>query len=536
MAAVSEEISPTLKHRPKKFYGKRVAEIGKGVYGNIIATDKNYAVKIIKFKPNHIGPAILSEIVFPVCLHHPAIIKYHDVYIDTEIHKAFLVMDRYLGDLTKLKIRGNRPVFLSIAKQLVTGLAYLTSRNVIHRDIKPQNIFYRMCPGNDTEIQVVYGDFGLSLSRECMVTEKLSNNVYTYWFRAPEIALEAGPYDPRADVWALGCTLYAIYTYRFLFTPIKAEDLVYEIVEKIGMPNPTSVLYPIFYDIVRNLGIKPTPSRDSILVAESDINLLLLNMIDPDPKRRKNIFDIERNPIFYDIESNDCYNVNSIEEDTCNDRFNLFSQEVSRTSMEKVVLAFDGKIAKYINFMILIKHDARISNPAYFVALDIFFRYLDLHPELQKHEIPPITTACLYLGSNFIDYNYTTIEELYHYADVGASVERIHKIALNILSQINYDLMASTPYDKMQSLRSPYSPEVVELAGQLLVAISSSLSLYTRPDIGVLTLKMAAGILDYAVIDAETKLLFGKAIDTVYSNDKEMLNILPARLEAYFLF
>ncbi|KAF3935364.1 hypothetical protein ABW19_dt0210522 [Dactylella cylindrospora] len=90
-----------------------------------------------------------------------------------------------------------------IVKEVATGLAYMHSSNVIHRDLKAANILL------DTDGTVKLGDFGVStnLSNRKSLRDSF---VGTLHFVAPEVWVgaysEAGGYDNRVDVWSLGIT------------------------------------------------------------------------------------------------------------------------------------------------------------------------------------------------------------------------------------------------------------------------------------------------------------------------------------------
>jgi len=122
---------------------------------------------------------------------------------------------------------GRRPFYRSVAhigRQVAAGLAYAHARGIVHRDIKPSNLLL------DTQGVVWITDFGLAKASEDGLTQT-GDILGTVRYMAPERFRGEG--DGRADVYALGLTLYELLTLRPAFDApdrlqlieqIKAED------------------------------------------------------------------------------------------------------------------------------------------------------------------------------------------------------------------------------------------------------------------------------------------------------------------------
>jgi NIMA (never in mitosis gene a)-related kinase len=160
-------------------------------------------------------------------LEHKNIVKYIDDFIHIEINKGkldpiyyvFIIMEFCEGGDLKDQIDTNyyeKKIFsnhqiLDIMVQICEGLNYLHNRDIIHRDIKSQNIF--LTKNNIIRI----GDFGLAKKLKKKNNRKsYMTKVGTDCYMAPEI-LQGENYGKPADIWSLGCVLHELCTLNFMW-------------------------------------------------------------------------------------------------------------------------------------------------------------------------------------------------------------------------------------------------------------------------------------------------------------------------------
>src|SRR5688572_15187615 len=141
-------------------------------------------------------------------LDHPNIVRCYDVDNDGDTH--FIVMEFIEGkDLNNVvRQEGRLPLELACnyIAQSAEGLAHAHQSNLIHRDVKPANLLV------DPKGVVKILDLGLALfsddARASLTVAHNENVLGTADYLAPEQAVNSHKVDHRADIYALGCSLY----------------------------------------------------------------------------------------------------------------------------------------------------------------------------------------------------------------------------------------------------------------------------------------------------------------------------------------
>lgn len=102
--------------------------------------------------------------------------------------------------------------------QLLRGLKYVHSANVLHRDLKPSNLLL------NANCDLKLGDFGLARTKS--ETDFMTEYVVTRWYRAPELLLNCSEYTAAIDIWSVGCILGETMTREPLFP---GKDYVHQL-------------------------------------------------------------------------------------------------------------------------------------------------------------------------------------------------------------------------------------------------------------------------------------------------------------------
>ena len=142
------------------------------------------------------------------------IVKLYDfgkTYVDGK-HRYYELME-YLsgGTLSNYRINGDMNQFRRIALQAAAALSYCHNYNILHKDIKPSNFFFR----SSDHQQLVLGDFGISSMLESDGKSHRTSQARTPIYAAPEMYSDVidGVVEitPAADFYSLGITLFALW-------------------------------------------------------------------------------------------------------------------------------------------------------------------------------------------------------------------------------------------------------------------------------------------------------------------------------------
>lgn len=220
---------------------QKLEKIGEGTYGIVYkarnrATGNFVALKKIRleFEQEGIPPTTIREILLLKNLNHSTIINLIEVIPNEE--KLYLVFEYIETDLKRLmeKMNFQNRAFehchiRKMAHQLCTAVAFCHSKNIFHRDLKPQNILV------DQNYNIKLADFGLSRAAGIPL-RNYTTEVITLWYRPPELLLGARYYDASVDVWSLGCIITEIKTMSALFMGDSEIDQLYKIFALLGTP------------------------------------------------------------------------------------------------------------------------------------------------------------------------------------------------------------------------------------------------------------------------------------------------------------
>ena len=306
---------------PTKKY-KVISRLGDGSYGTVylamnLFTRTNVAMKKInKVKENEIDEMeIKNEIDILKKLDHPNIVKILEFY-STE--KAYYIITDYCscGELyNQIKHQYTENQLAVLFYQLFSGLCYLHANNIVHRDLKLENILIseieRDKETNKNLFWIKIIDFGTAKIFEKNKSEKAV--VGSSYYIAPEVLQKH--YNEKCDTWSAGVILYMLIVGRAPFDG-KDDD---EIIENISKGEFNS-------------------KHRKLVSASNEVQDLVKKLLEVDPVRRLSAAQALKHPWFTKFKAKSLYN--NIEKEKIEMYLNRLMTYTINSKFQQMVLAF----------------------------------------------------------------------------------------------------------------------------------------------------------------------------------------------------
>nr|XP_039255921.1 calcium/calmodulin-dependent protein kinase type II subunit gamma-like isoform X1 [Styela clava] len=191
------------------------AHIYRGEQKSMVTGSRPIVIKFLPYNSQNIKEAkILLKLA-----HHPNVVSiiHSDVYNEGPFSKRMYIamelchaqnLENWVKEHKLSRKSFEAALRISMAKELINGLAFIHSKSVIHRDLKPSNILL-----THDRLHVKITDFGLSkeLRHGCSVTAQSIARVGTDGFRAPETYLH-DIISQQADIFSLGLVMYFLWS------------------------------------------------------------------------------------------------------------------------------------------------------------------------------------------------------------------------------------------------------------------------------------------------------------------------------------
>ncbi|PSL42202.1 serine/threonine-protein kinase [Planomicrobium soli] len=236
--------------------------IGGGGMSNVylahdMILDRDIAIKVLRYdfsNEEELRRRFQREALSTTSLAHPNIVNIFDVGEDGSLH--YLVMEYVPGKTLKEYIIENSPVAperaVEIMKQLTSALAHAHHNQIVHRDIKPQNILM------DEEGNVKISDFGIAMALSATSYTQTNSVLGTVHYLSPEQA-RGGTANKKSDIYSLGIVMYELLTGKL---PFSGESAVSIALKHLQTETPSlRAIVPNLPQSVENVVMKATAKK-----------------------------------------------------------------------------------------------------------------------------------------------------------------------------------------------------------------------------------------------------------------------------------
>ena len=216
-----------------------ISQLGKGAFGNVFLCkdhkrEKEVALKVVRNERRFHKQSKIEVDIYEMLLtsgnYSDNIIRIlkafffrNDVFIVFEVFGINLYQYYQEHNISKEDVK-------SFSRQIANGLNALHNLNIIHMDLKPENIMVR-----DKHLKII--DLGSSMVLEDDKDKPLYKSyIQSRYYRSPEVVFKL-PITTKIDVWSFGCIVYELLTRRPLFPARCMEDLVIHYVHVLGYPS-----------------------------------------------------------------------------------------------------------------------------------------------------------------------------------------------------------------------------------------------------------------------------------------------------------
>jgi CTD kinase subunit alpha len=473
--SVAYEASTPLPQEDLSFYGISEEKLGEGTFGSVYRMSSGVVLKLLTGdddKPAD-GP-IEREVAITLNLHHPNVVHIIDVvWIENDVGIILPLADMDL----KMAIVANlfnKQQKTKIAYQLISGLAYCFCRDVLNRDIKPENIL--VFNPSDDSLHVEIADLGLARQFNCSTDGGVTRGMFTLWYRPPEVIL-GGQYNKLADIWALGCVLFQLFTGFPLYPGESPEKVLRLIYDDQGLSIdtfPGIVNYPEWPKISEQLSsVKkkyPDYSKNSLVKLhekdeiDPEMLTIIIGMITPNPYQRPNPQSLLEFSYFNQYRRPD-------------DQIPLICSchDAMKTKEIYPILEYGkntGEITMTVReIMFSWLFEIKIEYDLSFACLFLCYYLVDsftIISSIQRKDYQMIGAVSLMIASGLLNTTELKLEDCAVMTDDAYSIEEFKATEKDILSDLDWNISVSTSLNFLVELSRFYPESVLRISTAVL--------------------------------------------------------------------
>lgn len=285
---------------------------------------------------------------------------YNDVYIITELMETDLHRVIY----SRQELSDEHIQYFIY--QILRGVLFLHSAEVVHRDLRPANILankncdLKICDlgmdhgvfkDDDNSVQKLIDNpnLNIELSSEMIYDDSkkdLTEKVIARWYRAPECILSPNTYTKAVDIWSIGCIFAELLGRQPLFPGDNYLDQIQKIISVLGSPSESDLEFITkgnIKDFVNRLAKRTSQSFSIMFRNANPVAIdLLEKMLTFSPKKRYTVEQCIAHPYFEGLHDPD-------QEPTANTKFDYSFDEGELTKEKMQIMIYEQSLKYHLN-------------------------------------------------------------------------------------------------------------------------------------------------------------------------------------------
>ncbi|MDQ5982181.1 MAG: Protein kinase protein [Patescibacteria group bacterium] len=223
-----------------------VEYLGKGGFGLVFRAEKggkSYAIKFIRtefIRSDLEMKRIDREIAALNKVKSEHTVEYYDSgeYTEDFTTYRYIVMEYLEGQTLRERLNSEDKIYdekeaLALVEEILTGISSIHEAGIIHRDVKPENIFL-------TSNGVKILDYGLSKIIDYSSITQTGSPLGTFFYMSPEQVKGEREITPASDFYSIGVMLYELLTKQILFYPSSDAQIIYKTINE-KPPYPSKI-------------------------------------------------------------------------------------------------------------------------------------------------------------------------------------------------------------------------------------------------------------------------------------------------------